>query len=536
MSINISDFTVTADNSSIITNDSNIINKLKGKFIGGLTEFNMSFTVTGDGSFNVKLYIKDTLMCWADNVQSGYKLEKRFPLPPIPYISDMVLIVKAVATDLRGVSVSESKSVMIEPYAAPKLIPETAQASVLVFRCDDSGQQTDTGTKAKIRAVMKAQGSLNEIELDPKIYIRTKTVSESWNDKSFSEVQYYDSSKKILSIAFNITDAYNVQLKVEDAICSSEIYEFELPSENMTYDAAPGGKKVAFGGSANSLPHDDMFGIYWDTWMKKNLDVEGKTTLNEAEIASANVTDSVIENAIIEKLKIGNASNKINLEYIKKSGILYTDYFPFINTLNEDSSTFNDEMVDKYLLIFGKEYTDYLQLAKIPWEYHLWDLGRIELSASIPFIYFRIIEYTLNNVTINYSNIDQLIIDNNDDAEKLGILNQYKEHFQRNKPVACGRNNEFFKFDIPTIAYPSEVLFNHIPQEFASYYADIFPSWLSGQGYNNTNSKTYSQKYSLIAATNTIRTHENGTAKAHFFGGIIRLFVKGYGTITEQEE
>ena len=530
MSISISDFTVTADNG-------NKPSDFNGLFIQGVSLININAVVSTDAdSLDVSIAINGALFYSRHATDQTFTINQTYRLKEAYIGGPMELKIEILAVDSNNNTGESSRTITVYPYQKPMLKPKSGEAAISVFRCSNSGVRDDSATSARLMAELKAQDSVGSISLNPKIYIRSKTVNETWENASFNEVQYINLSLQIISGSFSNSIGYNIQLKVEDELSSSEIYEFSLPSVLITFEAAPGGKKVAVGGTTNGLP-DDSFTSYWNATMKENLyvkkdlDVTGKSTFHDdVTIPTANITNANITNY-----------NTLG-DYVKQKGTLYTSINPLINTqaVEEDASDFYNAMLNVWMHHF--EDFSIISTKSIPWNYILWNSGRIELTTSIPFVYFKVASITVGGRTLNLSNIDNEINNASTTEERL-YLEAIKVYFLRNNTEKCGRLNELEQYNLPEITYPSEINFSNIPLEFGDFYASINPSWLSIKSYNSGNTRTTAKEYALITANGGFVTHESNinlegnqfVEKIYYFQGFLKLLVIGNGSITIQQ-
>ncbi len=185
------------------------------------------------------------------------------------------ITVRGTITDSRGISRTLEQVITPVAYGTPQIKPYGDNAAIVVARCDKDGNLTDEGTQFKIaakREFTKINYEGEQITFCSLSY-RVKKIGEAFNDEwiTILEDKAPSDEKEIVigsAGAYNIEQAYVVQLKAEDSIGNSIVLTFNLPSDKVYMHRSGKNNALALGGYATQT---DSFEVYWQSVLHGGL-------------------------------------------------------------------------------------------------------------------------------------------------------------------------------------------------------------------------------------------------------------------------
>lgn len=235
-----------------------------------------------------------------------------------PLISGIIagtnpITVRGTITDTRGISRTLEQVITPVAYGTPQIKPYGDNAAIVVARCDKDGNLTDEGTQFKIaakREFAKINYEGEQITFCSLSY-RVKKIGEAFKDQWITILEdNAPSDEKEIVIgsagAYNIEQAYVVQLKAEDSIGNSIVLTFNLPSDKVYMHRSGKNNALALGGYATQT---DSFEVYWQSVLHGGLILKSESgdsyfriTVDENGVLSA----STVSEAQTFLLRRGN--------------------------------------------------------------------------------------------------------------------------------------------------------------------------------------------------------------------------------------
>jgi hypothetical protein len=158
------------------------------------------------------------------------------------------------STDTRGyMSAPAEEEIDIIPYTKPKLLPVTAESSIVCERCDENGNLDDSGTYLRVRA----KRSYSKVESNGTQYnyclmrYRYKAEGETefhpWNQLLAKDATTDEADAIIPNTVTSNMSTYVVELGVIDDIGESTTLSFDIPTAQVAFHLKEGGNGAAFG-------------------------------------------------------------------------------------------------------------------------------------------------------------------------------------------------------------------------------------------------------------------------------------------------
>ena len=226
---------------------------------------------------------------------------------------------KVRAIDSRGFVTEVEKTLWIVPYSYPKIAALGANADILCKRCDDEGNQSDTGTKLFLQATGEwsctpdeTAESGNTARVEIKCDSATSkgewvNVSEGISPTYITEGdsvigQYLIDMVVPLPFELNTDVSYVVSIRCRDDVCPvglSTTRTFKIPTKAITFHLGIGGENAAFG-------------KYCDTSKEKTVEVAEDWTLDA--LGKVKIKGKTLNNFIHEQGSIRMDGNYWNYE------------------------------------------------------------------------------------------------------------------------------------------------------------------------------------------------------------------------------
>lgn len=190
-----------------------------------------------------------------------------------PYASDILTQVGAVevkgsATDSRGFTGTQTKSITVIPYSAPKINVSICD------RCDANGNLTDSGTYLKI----KAKRTYSKVESDGKAHnscrIQFRYAVEGGSFGAWQTILPAESTSDevetgpLLGGALSVASSYIVQVGVIDSLGEYSNTSYSVLSEAVFMHRRAGGQGMGLGKYCNQ---DGLLDVAWDTRIRGDL-------------------------------------------------------------------------------------------------------------------------------------------------------------------------------------------------------------------------------------------------------------------------
>ena len=199
-----------------------------------------------------------------------------------PYESDILtqdgkVTVKATVKDSRGFYGTNYKDIEVIPYAKPYVRSKSGESSIVVARCDQSANLTDSGTYLKIKAKVVyskvisdgVQNNYAKIKFRYRIeggaYSAWQTIHDCETDSNKSdEVITPPLLNGVLDTKYN----YQVQIIASDDFVDSTPITFAIASDKVYMDRPAGGNSMGLGGYSSG---DGNLDVYWQTMARGGL-------------------------------------------------------------------------------------------------------------------------------------------------------------------------------------------------------------------------------------------------------------------------
>lgn len=251
--------------------------KFDGLYIKGYSK--VKATLIGEGKYNADIssYSMSVLgKSYSSPYQSGY------------ISSSGTIKVTGEATDSRGYSNTVEQSITVLPYVKPALLPASDESKIICARCDENGNLNESGTYLKIKASrsyskVTADGvQKNFCEIRYRCVEEGETFSgdEGWVTLLAGSATSTDTVNETLSEVVSSTEtAYVVQVGVIDDIGETNVIQFMIPTDFVTFDVpeAYKGKRIGLFRYAPETGEDGLyvgkpiFGAYEDYVTEKGV-------------------------------------------------------------------------------------------------------------------------------------------------------------------------------------------------------------------------------------------------------------------------
>lgn len=179
-----------------------------------------------------------------------------------PFLSNVIQSQGAVdivgyATDSRGFTNANTKTINVIAYSKPLVIPLNSENAILCYRSDGNGKRVGSSTSVWV----KAQRSYHTVTSGGEqknfcaLQYRYKESSVDWNDsihewqdlisKTNTATNQYDAL--IPGAVFDKKTSYTIQIRAFDDIGEYDLKTFDIPTEDVALHLGRGGKNVTVG-------------------------------------------------------------------------------------------------------------------------------------------------------------------------------------------------------------------------------------------------------------------------------------------------
>ena len=263
-----SQYTKPSVSMSVTLNNSSLPSAFSGLYIQGKSKLDVSLSATGKYGASIKSY-------------SASIDGKSYSYSDKPITSDVIqnsgsIKVVGYAKDSRGFTGSTEQTHSVLEYSKPQVIPIGSENSILCYRSDSNGKRVGNSTSVWIKA-KRSYYSLSG-KNGCKLQWRRKLATEAWNDSKHTWSNLIASTATttneynalIPSAAFDLKNAYTIQIRAIDDIGEYDIKTLEVPTQDVALHLGAGGKNVAIGTYCDtSVPY--TFHSSWDAIFDKGI-------------------------------------------------------------------------------------------------------------------------------------------------------------------------------------------------------------------------------------------------------------------------
>lgn len=183
--------------------------------------------------------------------------------------------VKATVKDSRGYYGTNYEDIEVIPYEKPYIQAYSGESSIIVARCDQSANFTDSGTYLKIKAkivfskviingVQKNYGNIKfRYRKEGGAYSAWQTILNCKTDNSDEVI-----TAPLLNGALDIQSNYQVQIIASDDFYDSALITIAVPSDAVYMHRPAGGKSMGLGGYSSG---DGKLDIYWNVMARGGI-------------------------------------------------------------------------------------------------------------------------------------------------------------------------------------------------------------------------------------------------------------------------
>lgn len=175
--------------------------------------------------------------------------------------------VTGIVTDKRGFHKSKSMDVTVIPYSKPTIEPSEGYSSIICERSLQDGTYDDAGTYLHIKCKRKysSVNGKNSCSLQYQYKMSGGTWSSPVTLLDVSNTSTNEYEGKLPDIVSQTDKTYTIRLIVKDTVGSSETYEFQIATADVTLHLGVGGYGVAAGKYSEATENNKMFEVA-DDW------------------------------------------------------------------------------------------------------------------------------------------------------------------------------------------------------------------------------------------------------------------------------
>jgi hypothetical protein len=161
------------------------------------------------------------------------------------------VVVNGTVTDARGYTRGLQRTISVLHHITPSIEPASGYNRIVCERSLQDGTYDDTGTYLHINCKVKHSpitvGGADKNICSLSYAVKAEGGSYGAVTKLFDTSTRVDVDTVIANKVSDATKSYTVKLIVEDAIGSSDVYYFTIPTADVTLHLAEGGGGAAFG-------------------------------------------------------------------------------------------------------------------------------------------------------------------------------------------------------------------------------------------------------------------------------------------------
>lgn len=228
---------------SATLNNGSLPSTFGGMYIQGKSKVDVTISATGKNGATIKSY--------SAVVDGKTYSSNKFTSDVVQNTGSVKVI--SYAKDSRGFTGSTEATVNVLAYSKPLVIPLGSENAVLCYRSDGNGNRIGNSTSLWVKAKMSYYdvSKKNTCALQ----WRYKPVDQAWNDaehlwrdlipKTNTATNEYNAL--IPGVAFELKEAYTVQIRAIDDIGEQDVKTFEIPTQDVALHLGKGGKNVSIG-------------------------------------------------------------------------------------------------------------------------------------------------------------------------------------------------------------------------------------------------------------------------------------------------
>ncbi len=255
-------------------------NLLSGEYVHGKSTLSVEITASSLYGATIKMY--------SSAIDRKNYSGNKFTTAALSSVNTNVLV---TVTDSRGISATKwSSNIVVREYSNPSITEFTL-----------ARQADETTVVATVKGSVASVNNKNAKTIQVTLNGVTQTItSSSYTISGTTTFTGVPTDNTLTSVA-KITDSYTHVTR-----------EFVLPTVAVTMDFHHSGKGIAMGKVAET---ESLLDVAWDERVRKNLTVDGNTTLKKA----ATVSD---DNLAVLTVKRNNDSNASTIRFQNNSGTL----------------------------------------------------------------------------------------------------------------------------------------------------------------------------------------------------------------------
>ena len=263
---------------------STLAEKFAGLYIQGKTKVKATLSATGKYDATIKSYSTKVGGITYDSDDS--------------YTSDYLTqtgkyTVYGYAKDSRGFTGSTSEEIQVIAYAKPKIVAASGESDVVVARCDEEGNPSDTGTYLKIKAkrsyspVTSGGEQKNFCQIRFRYKLESAEIYSDWATILASDNLSSDEivTGALLDGVLSTGSTYVVQLQVVDDIGESATTTVALLTEAVYWHRT----KNAMG-LGKYVEGENLLDVAWDTHLRGEVRI-GATGMTLKEYILAVISE-----------------------------------------------------------------------------------------------------------------------------------------------------------------------------------------------------------------------------------------------------
>ena len=269
-------------------------------------------------------------------------------------------------TDSRGYTNSTTQNISVEGYSKPYIANHSQYSKVICARCNDSGTVVSNGTR--LRLVLSKKWSALSDGVNTAL-VEYRINSNSWVTASAHSSNASDISLTVTNVTLNVKNTYKVSIRITDKFGETDTYQYDIPTEEISFNLKEGGSGAAFGKYAEE---EDTLEVNWDEHVLKGLTVDGNSNLNKA----TTISDTDWKTLILKRV---NATGAVTIQFINNTGSL-----GFIGMTGSELNTplrrWSSDGATQYTVLDTAFTKDYIveQGTSGVWSYRKWNSGFAE--------------------------------------------------------------------------------------------------------------------------------------------------------------
>lgn len=255
-------------------------------------------------------------------------------------------------TDSRGYTNSTTQNISVEGYSKPYIANHSQYNKVICARCNDSGTVVSNGTRLRLVLSKKwsaLSGGVNTALVEYRIN------SNSWVTASAHSSNTSDISLTVTNVTLNVKQTYKISIRITDKFGETDTYQYDIPTEEITFNLKEGGSGAAFGKYAET----DGLEVDWESKFNKPVLIEVPQ----------------FESLMIKRTESGNAAT---IRFANENGKL--GYIGMTDTADGGLIRWKHDSSSNYLVLDTGNTKDYIveQGTSGVWRYRKWNSGFAE--------------------------------------------------------------------------------------------------------------------------------------------------------------